>query len=86
MKIKYGDAILSTLNKPITGYEFFLIKKILGDKIIELIDSNNKNFDYKQDDCKLYKINENVVKTELENMKNGIETIIKRKKVISKFF
>ena len=79
MKIKCGDAILSTLNKPITGYEFFLIKKILGDKIIELIDSNNKNVDYKQDDCKLYKINENIVKKELENMKKGIETMKKKK-------
>ena len=79
MKIKYGDAILSTLNKPITGYEFFLNKKILGDKIIELIDTNNKIVDYKQDDCKLYKINENIVKKELENMKKGIETMKKKK-------
>ena len=79
MDIKCGDEILRTLPETNTGDEFFLNKKIFGGKKIELIDSNNKKLEYKQDESKLYEISEKVINRELENMKKAIETITKKK-------
>ena len=68
MKIKCRDEILGTLPNPNNEDVFFLNKK-KGNQKIELIDSNNRKLDYKQDDCKLCKINENVVNKELDRIK-----------------
>ena len=59
MNIKCGDDILDTLNKPKVGEYFFLNKKQLGKKKIELIDSNNNTINSKSVEIKFTKINEN---------------------------